>query len=965
MTERDPDRQRRVLQLFEESLDVPADERRAFLRERTYGNPDLLREIEGLIAVEESEAALDPIVVFPAYSEVLESPGRTRRIGAYELGEPIGAGGMGEVFLARRIDGTFDRTVAVKRVRPGLDSGEVLSRFRRERRVLAALVHPNIARLIDAGADADGVPYLVMEYVDGVPIDRYCDAAELDVRERIGIFVKVCGAVEHAHKNGVIHRDLKPGNILVGPDGDPKLLDFGLAGVLSPEKLGGDLTLTTDSLGYMTPSYASPEQFRRATIRPPSDQYSLAVVLYELLTGRLPHDLSSLSPAEMERLVNDEPPAPPSYAVDGGAASRQTDYDAVECARRRRTTSKALGRTLRGDLDRIVMMALRVDPSRRYASVHDFAEDLRRFVDGRPVRAQRDTVIYRATRFVQRNRIPVAATAAVLVALSIALVITLGSLEDAKVARADAERERSAAERAQADAERGLADAEVTAGFLTEMLSSGDPWHGSRDQTVRDVVDRSAAGVEERFGERPLIAGRIHQTIGRVYAHLGVLDPALEHAERALEIFGARLAEEDPRYTDTLYVLAVIHKTAGRLELAHTVLMRRFEILRRVRGDEDVEVFAAQNDIGGVYRAQNRLAEAETWFRAAVGGITRVAGSDSPRLCEPLNNLGFVLLIGGRFEEAGPLLERALELHLRRDPDHPNTLITRGNVAQLRHKQGRVAEAETLYRDVLARSRAVMGPDHPETLTQQVLLARTLADQRNFAEAITLVDDALDRRRRSSGELSLDVAETMLNCAEYRFRTGRLGEAEPIAYEALVLLEATAERSSLMWSRALRAYSVIMHHYGRFELAIDYLERALAFMRRHHEEDPFGELRRAHWDLGMLHGKAGGSRVARAMHYAAWLELQPDERERNGDDALFALHNAGGELLLAGGPERAEPYLLESYVRHCDRFGPVSPKLEKPIVALIALYERLRPEEVWRWKARLGTLDRASPAGED
>jgi serine/threonine protein kinase len=543
------DLERRALRIFEDALDRDERDRRAYLAEVAGQDRELLRAASRLLDEHDGVGGppstrggspRDPVAIASAAaSRVVTAPTREsvsgQRLGPWEIVERIGAGGMGEVFRGRRADGAFEREVAIKRVRAGVGDEEVVARFHRERRVLAALEHEHIARLLDAGTDESGDPFLVMEFVAGERLDEYCDRRRLDVEARIRTFLAICDATQHAHRLGVLHRDLKPANILVAVSGDPpagvpKLLDFGIAGVFGDRRLAGEPTLTIDALQYMTPAYASPEQLRREPLSPASDQYSLGVVLYELLTGTLPHDLGARSPAEMERIVSEESPPLPSQGIETQLTTPERPPPAERAARRSATTA-ALRRRLRGDLDRIVMMALRKEPERRYATVGDLAEDLRRFLDGRPVRAQRDTLRYRTLRFVRRNRAAVVIASSVLASITIALIVALDALAAARVARSDAEVDRGAAVAAKALAEQGLADSDAVTAFLTEMLASGDPWEMGRDVLVRDVLDRCAAEVEARFGSRPLIAARIHATIGRSYTRLGVLAPARLHAE--------------------------------------------------------------------------------------------------------------------------------------------------------------------------------------------------------------------------------------------------------------------------------------------------------------------------------------------------------------------------------------------------------------------------------------------------
>jgi serine/threonine protein kinase len=422
-----PERWRRVRALVEAALDRPPEERAAFLDAATGGDTDLVAEALRLLAAEPDAATLEPPQggMFVELTDPEREAGR--RIGPYALRRRIGVGGMGTVHLATRADGAFERQVAIKLVRPGLDSKEVLARFRRERQVLANLSHPGIAQLLDGGATDDDLPYLVLEYVDGEPIDRYCDENRIDLDGRLALVVRVCEAVQHAHEQMVVHRDLKPTNILVTPQGMPKLLDFGIAKVLDPEKSAAGLEITRGTQGFMTPAYASPEQVRGRSVTPASDVFSLGVVLYRLLTGHLPLALETTSAAEIERIVCEQEPARPSHAVTRPVHDHVTDTTTTPelLSRRLGTTPRELRRRIAGDLDHIVLKALRKEPRLRYANARELADDLERYRAGRPVGARRGTALYRAERFLRRNRLRLASAALALVAVA-SLFLALG-----------------------------------------------------------------------------------------------------------------------------------------------------------------------------------------------------------------------------------------------------------------------------------------------------------------------------------------------------------------------------------------------------------------------------------------------------------------------------------------------------------------------------------------------------------
>ncbi len=439
------ERWQEIKEKLDAALELEPAGRRAYLDQVASADPELRRELESLLAAHEKAGA--DFLNIPAAHAIAElrAPDLSellsgRRIGPYQIVSPIGAGGMGEVFRAFRVD-EYQKEVAIKLVRGGQDSGFVVSRFKNERQILASLDHPNIARLLDGGSTADGVPYFVMELIGGQPIDEYCDSKGLATAERLTLFLQVCAAVQYAHQRLIIHRDIKPSNILVTSDGTPKLLDFGIAKILDTEAVSGQFEPTLTVFRALTPGYASPEQVKGEPITTASDVYSLGVVLYELLTGRHPYRRAESTPQEIARAVCEVEPERPSTAVKRRpvAEERGEPRSATALPDKADNSRDKLSKKLRGDLDNIVLMALRKEPERRYASVEQFAEDLRRHLESLPVLARKDTVAYRTSKFVTRHWAGVAAAIIVAVTVLSGLAITLREAQIARQQQARAE----------------------------------------------------------------------------------------------------------------------------------------------------------------------------------------------------------------------------------------------------------------------------------------------------------------------------------------------------------------------------------------------------------------------------------------------------------------------------------------------------------------------------------------------
>src|SRR5579862_4522499 len=515
----------RIEYLFYAALELE-EGRTAFLDEACGGDAELRKEVESLLHSSGQTMGFLRQPVLQAAQQITAEDGLSaKRIGAYQLLRVIGEGGMGKVYLAARADDLYQKEVAIKTVQGGLGQNRaMLLRFRSERQILANLDHPNIARLLDGGITEDGLPYLVMEYVNGVRLDDYCRVNKLATEQRLQLFCTVCAAVDYAHKNLVVHRDIKPANILVTAEGVPKLLDFGIAKLLNPES--GDLAKTLTSERMMTPEYASPEQVRGDQVTTSTDVYALGVLLYELLAGRRPFQLATTSPFEMARIICEQEPELPS--VVSTANSELAPPDA--------------SRKLSGDLDNIVLMAMRKEPARRYVSVGQFAEDIEAFLGGYPVRARTDTWGYRSGKFIHRHRAGVIATIVVAVAL-VGFSIGMGLF-----ARR-AQRERMAAER--------------EAQFLNSIFESTTPAQTRGKQiTGRELLDDGAKRIDTEFSGEPQLQATLFDNIGRAYLGLGLYQKAETVLQRAYDLRKRTLGVTNLNTASTLDSLA----TAIRLE---------------------------------------------------------------------------------------------------------------------------------------------------------------------------------------------------------------------------------------------------------------------------------------------------------------------------------------------------------------------------------------------------------------
>ena len=747
-----------------------------------------------------------------------------QRVGRYRLERCIGSGGMGTVYLATRADAEFDQRVAVKLVKRGMDSEEILRRFRAERQTLAALHHPNIALLLDGGVTDSGQPYLVMEYVEGEPIDRYCDRHRLPVEARLALFLTICDAVKHAHQNLVIHRDLKPANILVSRDGIPKLVDFGIAKLIAP---GERPHATVAQERRLTPEYASPEQVTGRPVTTSSDIYSLGVVLYELLCGRQPYRFPTRTPAEIERVVAEGPAPLPSTAVTRvepveSVVPAGTDADprppvtpdGVGAARSARPD--ALARRLRGDLDTIVLMALRKEPERRYASVDHLASDIRSHLAGLPVSAHRDTFGYRFTKFARRHRVGTAlgAVAVLLLGLAVGTVSWQARVASLQRDAALAAREQS----------------EATVAFLQQMLASVDPGERGPAVTVREVLDEAAVRVDTELASQPLVQAGLRTTIGRTYLSLGLLDAAETQLQGALELRRARLGPWHRNVADSLCDLSDVLYARQSLDQAQAAIEQALDIYRDPRSDNaatrSADASKALTRLGVVQFSKGELEAAEASHRQALAIRREEPGPGSIEVAESLNALAAVHLVTDRPDEAEPGLREALEIRRARlGPEHPLVAESLGNLASALRKQGDLPGAERLFLEELDLARRVLGDAHPEVAVTRKNLAVLLAQRGDLAGAEEQLRACLVIREASYPPTDYRVFLTQIDLADVLEARGEWGEAAELVERALASARVSTAPADKRAGALHRAAGLFGAH-GDIERAAALLEEA-------------------------------------------------------------------------------------------------------------------------------------------
>ncbi|HXJ92814.1 MAG TPA: serine/threonine-protein kinase [Terriglobia bacterium] len=748
-TEAAPERWQRLEELFFEASDLEPSARPAFLAQACGSDTELRREVEALLRSSDRTLADLRRPIDEAAREVVQHKSG-QRIGPYQIVKLLGEGGMGLVYLANRADQQFQQQVAIKLMHAGFgQSPEMLRRFRAERQILANLDHPNIARLLDGGITPEGAPYLVMEYVDGVVIDEYCQRNPLPAAELLQLFRTVCGAVEYAHRNLVVHRDIKPGNILVTAEGVPKLLDFGIAKLMDPEAQGPFRTVATQRL--MTPEYASPEQVRGEPVTTATDVYALGVLLYELATGRSPFRIETKSPLEIARAICEQEPIRPSTASRTSASLAPLE-----------------ARELRGDLDHIVLKAMRKEPEQRYASVAAFSEDLLRYLRGYPVQAASGARRYQARKFIGRHR--AAAIAASVAALAlIAFGVEMGLL----ARRATLERLR----------------AEREAQFLASIFQAATPSQArGQEVTARELLDQGAKRVDQELAGDPELQATMLLNIGQAYDSLGL-------------------------YTQ-----------------AHPLMERAYQIRKRAPGRRGLDLAAAAQGLGTTLRLEDQYAKAEPLFREALAIRQRAPGNNNELVADSLIALGECLYLENKDQEAEALLRKALTIPL--SADSTLRAASRDYLALELFRQGAYREATQLLEEAVDVTRRLQGEDSPDYANYLHNLAGAFLREGDLLDAIAMDRRDLALRRKVLGADHPDLTYTLNNLGWALVESGNWNEAEPFLAEHLVIARKHFDPKSPRLIGPLDNWARLLQAKGDYAGAAQCYQQALEILQQ-------------------------------------------------------------------------------------------------------------------------------------
>ena len=829
---------------------------------------------------------------------VVEQPGGW--IGCYKLLSALGEGGMGIVYLAEQ-EQPIRRQVALKVIKPGMDSARVIARFEAERQALALLEHANIARVYDAGATEAGRPYFVMEYVEGLPITDHCDQHKLTVEQRLRLFQQVCNAVQHAHQKGIIHRDLKPSNILVAAEGGkatPKIIDFGVAKAIA-EPLTERTLATEDSRLLGTPEYMSPEQADMASddVDTRSDVYSLGVLLYVLLTGTLPFDSEKLRESGIEHIrktIRDTDPKTPSTCLT------KLGDEAKAVAENRGTQVAALARRLHNELEWIPLKAMRKDRSERYRSASELSDEIEDYLAGAPLIAGPPTTFYRVRKLVRRH----VALAVAVLAIAVTLILGL-TATTAMYLRA----------------QRQARISEAVSSFLrNDLIASVSPTNAmGRKVTIRSFLDTAGENLEAKFKDQPLVEAAIRDTLGNTYRHLGDFTAAERHLERACRLHQEQLGLEDTRTLASMSGLIWVYFSQGRYVEAQQLAGKAFKAKRRMYREGHKALVGPTNEVAFAYMKMGQYQEAESLYLGLLGTYRRVYGEGYGPAFGVQNNLARVYSKQGRYREAEQLFNKVFPVKRREQgEEHPFMLVSMTILARVYAGQGRYADAENLCRKVWEMERRVVGEEHLYTLECMSELACMHIAQKHYQGAEDLLNKALEiarRRLREGHPLTLRFVNGL---AVAHTRLKHYDDAEPLFDEALRSRERELGDNHPETLETVSDLGVLRREQQRYEEAESLLRQAL-----------------------------GGRKV----------KLGPDH------PACFeSMHELGLVYVRQTRYEDAEPLLLNAYNGRDANLGPRHPHTIESLRQLVNLYESWnKPDEAETWCAKLADVT----AGED
>ena len=904
--------------------------------ESTFGKPaEQLQELFSIGADGLTDEDKDNAPSLAALDLMIEKPGS--KIGGYRLLRVLGEGGMGIVYLAQQ-DEPVVREVALKVIKPGMDSKRVMARFEAEEQALALMEHPHVARVYDAGLTGSGRPYFVMEYVKGIPITEHCDQHKLTIKERLNLFLQVCHAVHHAHQKGIIHRDIKPSNILVSTEDDqavPKIIDFGVAKATA-KTLTRETLFTEQGQLFGTPEYMSPEQADMANedIDTRSDIYSLGVLLYVLLTGTHPFDTRDLRQGGLEhvrQVICEIDPKTPSTRLTS------LGEEAATVAEMRSTEISTLAKHLKRELEWIPLKAMRKERAERYRSASELADDVENYLKGVPLLAGPPGIRYRLGKFVRRNRALVSGMAAV-------LIVFIAGVVGIAIFAVKAERRRT--------------EMQLVSDFLRlSVIQSHDPYYAGDKIaggkiSVRSVLDIVSEGLEGKFKALPGAEAEIRSTLGWAYWSHGLYKKSESHLKRAIEMNRSHRGREDPNTLRCIKTLAWVYYYDSRYNDSEPLFVEAAEGFQRVLGAEHEATLHAKTSLGTLYFVQGRFAEAEQLSGKALAIMQNKKNMEIGRLVDYLFMLGYGYRLQGRYQEAEPLITRAFEISRQKFKQKDwRTLGMRQGLGSLYWDQGRYEEAEQQLDIALTSRREIWGEHHPETLATKDSLGWLHYSRGQHEQAEKMFTEVLEAAQR----LHKATTHSMHGLGTLYLNQGRHDEAEPLLKEAVNITNELLGENNWHALHIVNTLSRLYTAQGRFVAAEkQYIETLKA--QRHILGNEHPHTLASINDLAVLYTRQRQYDEATTLSKEA---LEGRQRKLGHDHpaTLESMHDIGKLYLRQGQYEKSEAKLVEAYEGRKDKLGPEHPHTLNSLKQLIQLYEAWdKPDKAKEWQDKLSAF---------
>lgn len=863
--------------LYESASELPVEDRKSYIADHAPSD-EMKKELLSLLDVEDESTtyfnSLSEKLIEPAFDELIDLPPSSGKVNNYKILEKIGRGGMGSVYLAERCDKTYESYVAIKILRRGLDSEDILDRFKIERQILAHLNHPNITHLLDGGIASDGRPYFVMEYVKGKPITEYCNDNRLTIKERVKLFMKVCDAIAYAHQNLVIHRDLKPGNILVTDEGIVKLLDFGIAKLLD-ENLGPYHTITGADKRYMTPEYSSPEQVLGKQINTASDVYQLGLVLYKLLSDNIPFTFQNDSITERERVILEQLPDKPSQAF-----GQQSDLTIA--SDQRSATPERIQSEIKGDLDTIILKALHKDPDQRFSSVVEFKEDLLRYINGMPVQSRGDSLLYRSKKFINRNIVPVSVAGGFML-----MLIIFGFFYNHSITE----------QRNQAQQE-ALKASQVTS-FLIDLFEANDPaLTGGEDLTAWELLEYGEERIEILEGQ-PEIQAQMYDVTGQIYRKIGEFEKSENLLNKALNLRTNLYGENHQETLSTYDMLGLLLSDQGRFSEADSLLRYTLKVRENSSQYKSPSTADTKSNLAYVLRRTGDYDEAEELYRSSLDIRRQAYGNKHELTIESMSSLGVTLLNVANYTEAENIFREVLDSRKELlGPVHPDLAMSYNNLGALLLLRGNFVEAIEMFEEALAMRKKLFDEVHPKIALTSNNLAIAYGETGEYEVSDQYLNEALSAREKLFGSDNVNTAISKFSYAQLKLKTEKPDEALYYAQTANNIFQENLSENHSFTARSLITIGKAYMMLGDIEIAGEYIEQGFRKVEEIHEENSL-ELALAQWDYAAYLFETDQTEKANIFAQQSIINLQFIEGPGSIRQAqiIEELSNYGTELL--------------------------------------------------------------------